>query len=538
MSISQNNLNKIEFFSKSHKDLSVFSNSFFNHVITPIYMNTDSLYSLVYIDLDEVDTYNSSYGRDFCDIAIDRTIKIIKDNLPSNSIISRIGGDEYIILLDNKSETQVNDIFNEISLKLKEKSKHMEVSKSQFTSEEKLCPSCLTMAYGICDSRDNKSFNDIYREAEKKEEFCKFIENTSGNYEDILNFKIGNSFKKFFNNFRFSNNIELTPDVVKTIGNTAIDSTISMISDPNYLKNVRTRSKNQKSKNNDSIDSIFESEEAKLIYDYVTCDKNLLPLSQFHLKNKLDNFLNFLICNPISGFFNKDYFNFYFKHIFQGIGDTKYSLVLFNLFGMKNCNRKLSFSGTNNLLKTYSSSLKEICENELGTYFSNTHFDISPFNNYIFDLGGGTFFIMISDYELSDDKFEKVADLSKYPKSPLYTFVNYKVCTSCDLGETFNSLVAESNQEEKKYKLGLIKSEETKLDLEEFMLDFVDYFLKNNEDLINQPFDKKKNFINIVFNKFLNQSIDFYKKPKCEKQNENKLNIKSSNNINIDEPSL
>ncbi|MGE7603053.1 sensor domain-containing diguanylate cyclase [Peribacillus sp. NPDC097675] len=59
--------------------------------------------SLLYIDLDNFKYFNDAFGHDIGDIVIKRTAECLLESVPEDSYVARIGGDEFIILLQSSS---------------------------------------------------------------------------------------------------------------------------------------------------------------------------------------------------------------------------------------------------------------------------------------------------------------------------------------------------------------------------------------------------------------------------------------------------
>ena len=72
----------------------------FNHAINQA-KRRNSLLAVLFIDLDNFKGINDSYGHEAGDMVLKTTAERIKDHCRETDIISRIGGDEFVILLDD-----------------------------------------------------------------------------------------------------------------------------------------------------------------------------------------------------------------------------------------------------------------------------------------------------------------------------------------------------------------------------------------------------------------------------------------------------
>jgi len=74
-----------------------------------------------FIDIDEFKSINDSFGHDIGDLLLKSITKRLKEILPLDSIISRMGGDEFIVFIQNvKGKKAVEEIAKMVILKAKE----------------------------------------------------------------------------------------------------------------------------------------------------------------------------------------------------------------------------------------------------------------------------------------------------------------------------------------------------------------------------------------------------------------------------------
>ncbi len=62
--------------------------------------------AILYLDLDNFKVINDTFGHSFGDVLLKEVGEVLKDCLNENALISRIGGDEFIILLNKVESTQ------------------------------------------------------------------------------------------------------------------------------------------------------------------------------------------------------------------------------------------------------------------------------------------------------------------------------------------------------------------------------------------------------------------------------------------------
>ncbi|OCL25841.1 hypothetical protein U472_14335 [Orenia metallireducens] len=76
--------------------------------------------AIFFIDIDKFKSINDSFGHEVGDLLLQAITKRLKENLPQNSISSRIGGDEFIIFIPNiKSNKFAEDVAKKVISNIK-----------------------------------------------------------------------------------------------------------------------------------------------------------------------------------------------------------------------------------------------------------------------------------------------------------------------------------------------------------------------------------------------------------------------------------
>lgn len=108
---NENNLKFISF----HDSLTGLYNRFyFEEELDRLSKSRDVSLSIIICDIDNLKYINDSFGHDTGDIAIIEVAKILKTIFRDEDIVARIGGDEFVVLLQNINENVVKDIINRI----------------------------------------------------------------------------------------------------------------------------------------------------------------------------------------------------------------------------------------------------------------------------------------------------------------------------------------------------------------------------------------------------------------------------------------
>ena len=97
---------------------------------------------------------NDTLGHEYGDLLLKRIAGIMREAVPENGIVMRVGGDEFLILCRNFTEKDAEELITRIRQMLKER------------SDEKLL---LSVSFGVCAIEDeNISFEQAYEMADQE----------------------------------------------------------------------------------------------------------------------------------------------------------------------------------------------------------------------------------------------------------------------------------------------------------------------------------------------------------------------------------
>lgn len=484
---SQTLLNEIKNFSTPEfKDLKIFSRPYFKNIIMKLYENPkqcDNNFVFIYGDFNMLNDYNHKYGFEAGNNAIYNSLKVIREIFPNNSYISRVSGDEFTIIIENIDEATAKEYCSKINSILKTRN------------------DCLDLAFGITSSTEFNDIKDMFIQSEKRQGLEKLSSIDNGNYHKVLDLKMKHNFRKFFNNFRFSNYFEFTPDHVKILASNAFNSAITLLEDSEYLQQTLNKI-NASDSVLDFQNSLFDYNFSKNINDYINFENTNLTAELYNNTYKLNQLLDTLIRNPVSGFFNKNYFYNYFLPQY---GSKSFSCAaLVDTSGIKDCNTKFSHIKTDEKLHTLSTNLLKNFT-KIGTNFNDKKFDISDNENYVFDLGGGNFFFVINNIPTkSISNIVNLPDSIQDSISPLKTISSYCDGNNKTLSTCIQMLKNDCNFKKSNLKQSDLNSDEAYRSLEIFISDCVQYYLDNShapKDLKNQ-----REFLSSMMNIILEQA--------------------------------
>lgn len=126
-----------------HRDFEIFSTS------------PDDI-AIIILDLNNLKQINDSLGHDYGDNYIINSAKIISDTFSHVGKCYRVGGDEFVIIIENASHFDFGYYFN-----------IMEWCISSFNTESKNIPMQIAYGYAIYDTNTDSTLNDTYHRADK-----------------------------------------------------------------------------------------------------------------------------------------------------------------------------------------------------------------------------------------------------------------------------------------------------------------------------------------------------------------------------------
>jgi diguanylate cyclase (GGDEF)-like protein len=104
---------------KANKDYltGLYNRRYLFDVGNEIYKNckiNNKVFAIAIIDIDNFKMINDTYGHDVGDIAIKEVARILNENITSNALISRLGGEEFCICFHNRSENEISQLLEYI----------------------------------------------------------------------------------------------------------------------------------------------------------------------------------------------------------------------------------------------------------------------------------------------------------------------------------------------------------------------------------------------------------------------------------------
>lgn len=517
---------------------SVYSSSYFNHIIKPIYNNTNQKYSLIFGDFNKLGLLNETQGHEFGDMALKLSMQIINASLPSNARIIREGGDEIYIIFPNTEKNLANKYKRLIQ-------KNME-NNSIFLRGLSISLSCEDSSFGNIDELIKKTDNEVLRIKSRmnnstmpspvsSQDFLPLgkpenITKSESKTWDTLNYNLNIAIYNFLQNYRPSKDFKFDRSQLLDSSGFILDSFISLLN-PALGTNLKH---NDIKFNNTDLDEFSKYKESKdrknILFDEKFCksldnfvlnnfDDEIEKYSNDDIKNLISN-SNLLIKSLIrddTGLFSKNYFR---KVIVPQIvkSDKNFSASYLSISGIKLSNAAFDHVFTDFRMDKTNSLILDAANRELN--FNNKSFDFSN-DLYFLSQGGGNY-LLLYPKEVSDEmskKMDIIADYvnSKYDPSDSstsfkvsnYSLGNDKFIDNSNTNNTIKyvrKIKDKTNSQKCKLKKELFKSSDSYFAFKNSITPCIQYYI-NNVKHSKSDINKISIFVRNIYKAFLNQEV-------------------------------
>lgn len=486
MNLKTSLFNKIKDFIYSSKltDINVYSKPYLNSVIKPYFSSGKSNYGSICIDFNKLNDINTRYGFETGDKVIYYTLYLIKSVLPSNVTCSRIGGDEFIFIIENCTPTDVQSYVEKIYNVIKKHNKSILFSG--------------VTAYGVHSSeidnlQDMINYSDVKITEIKNN--CK--DSTCSNWT-ILEQKLNKNLDYFFNNLRLYKK-PININFLRKLYLHSISSCKNLL-ESDFSKSVLDDNTNA---DRNTINCFNEAEVEKLY--------NLFKSKKF-AKDEIDKvetssyicLLDKLIRDPITGNFTNEYFS---KYV---IPKNNFKIKYFSMPFVKLYNTIFSHESTDMRFKDISKKLINYLENEQHIHFEENCFLDTP-GNYFISLGGGSYILALTEDTAIDNlginEYVKSISSNGQHLEDIMTLVCSKDFHYVD-SKNYNSILEKLSRECKdlkdEYKLSILENTCIEDALSNIIYDSAEYYkenIPNSEDI-----KQKTKFLNLLSQTMLNIS--------------------------------
>lgn len=473
------------------KNLGVFSRQYFNSILYGMYQNfpKDELFCFTFGDFNKLNQLNKKHSFEIGDKAIFESIRLIKENLPEDTIIARIAGDEFGFLTPSVHKRDMDSAFEEIDTILKEHSEDVYG---------------LTITTSSMDSSVYPTFNELYAHTELNVNLKKKKNNKSQfeTPEEMLSDSIYKGLNNYFSYYRIESN-SLPIKYYEILKNSLLDVVIHNLERTNtsmssYVERLKSI----------SPDSDFESkhlaidpELASQIHNYITNDTN----SSINKSNEVNRLFKFLITDPLTGEVSKKFFD---EHVIPLLAENKHepiSVRLFDLAHLKLSNDIIGHNPTDE--KIAELYLKLIAQIR----------DENPSSKYLASAGNcGLLLIENSNTAIPDDKIDSFIENALANERILSLVTSSRVCEPSEITETIKQLDIACKEKKEQQKLAKIAHRETIIPLNLALGDSIHFYkhhipnpysIRSKQMLVNTLFE---NLNRVLVEQFPEQSSDIF----------------------------
>lgn len=487
-----NVLNKYVYSFRNEK---IYTKAYFETVISKLYAEAgkDKDFVLVLGDLDKISKINTEHGYKAGDIAIKNTLNVLIKNMPQNMSLSRIGGDEFVGIIDNASLEEINNKLITVKQALAKKD---QVLKAQVT-------------FSALDSKDYDSLSDMLIEADKqvlqqknirkkkehltKEEIKENIKENVLNFYDCLRMGENNliDYKKMY----------IYKKHIKETYKELLSSSKSQVEEIVNQKNI------EKNRNDDGA---LTYEEAELMQKHLNSKdmvKNIYLEDKESAKEIFKKLFYKLLYNTNTNQLSKLYYETVLERKLNSqMKLNNYNVIYIHSTGLKIANTLIGHEEADLKLETLGNDIEDVfnkAQNNNFTFFNKRPLYFDDKSAYLLDMNAGNFLMAIPEKRMSDEELESVMNnlCEKYENNVLqlaYSIQNTKNYNNinqvlgeaklqCELKKTdkFNNVdVSIMNQLIEKYlrdSVEYLKNDEEKFKDEKMQEFFIDKFIETFE---------------------------------------------------------
>ena len=120
--------------------------------------NGSSDFMLAVLDINGVKTANDTFGHEFGDMLIVTAADVIKETVGLENLF-RIGGDEFVVILENVTAAEVEDIFRKIDVRIMQKNNEKEEFKTNM-------PLALSKGSALYKTNSDADVQSVFRRAD------------------------------------------------------------------------------------------------------------------------------------------------------------------------------------------------------------------------------------------------------------------------------------------------------------------------------------------------------------------------------------
>ncbi len=403
------------FICPDYPDLRIYTSQY-EDILMKLFNNAKTTCSLIYSDINKLSVVNERYGKEQGDKTLHTLLRLFtkSQSMPNDALTVRIGGDEFITLVPNKTKEETEKIVKAISINIEDQKDYLCGSSITFGVEDSTMGNyekIFTLAeHSVQVQKMSRKHDPFLTNANASKKFSqlpmpKNISSQQQEKWETLNAKINVAIDNHLRDIRPSRkSFQYDIDTIKHDAKTFIDALGNLLN-----------SKSQESFEETNISQYqldLSYEEAVTLHSlFQGNDVNLETLNEDTLNNIYSNlnlFCKSLIREPHSNLLKKSYFKLYLA---DALLDSKqnYQATYYSMSGIRPRNTAYGHSICDVGIKKTSDVL--IAEYSKKHEFNNEPFTFDKNDSFLIDQGGGNFISFTPmDTAISEDENQEIVN--------------------------------------------------------------------------------------------------------------------------------
>lgn len=383
------------FICPDYPDLSIYTSQY-EDIIIKLFNGAKTTCSLIYSDINKLSVVNERYGKEQGDKTLYTLLRLFikSQSMPKDSLTVRIGGDEFVTLIPNKTKEEVEKIIKTIKSSIESQKDYLfgasiafGIEDSKFGNYEKI----INLAeHEVQIQKLNRKKDAFLTKAHTSKLFVplpipKNISKEQQEKWEILNTKINIATDNHLHDIRPSGkNFQYDIDIIKRDVKSFINAFGNLLSSKtreSYDEAIKNQ--NQLNLSHEEaviINSLFQGNDI----DLESLDESVL----INIYSNLNLFCDSLIREPHSNLLKKSYFKLYLS---DALLDSKqsYQAIYYSMSGIRPRNTAYGHSVCDvGIVKTSKVLIDEYSKKHK---FNNEPFTFDKNDSFLIDQGGGNF---------------------------------------------------------------------------------------------------------------------------------------------------
>lgn len=421
-------------------------------IIFRYYEKFPNSFACIFGDFNKLNVINNKYGHTFGTMAMEKALSLVQSVIPSNSLILRLGGDEFFFIIPDYKKSDCEIIINKIHQILKENSDSVLGLSIELAAEDSSKGNIYDLLSftdeEVCKRKTYRKEHDTPTEITYKNFIPLKVPNNNSSSENLawseINSHINVITYNFLQTLRPSSNLAFSEEQIRDISyfllsatsfllkeksniNKGADSDINLdcINPNNFELNIKNIGNGQHS----NLSNIISPDTAKLIHMLLVDRKNvnldiLSDEAIQDLTKKFSFLAEDLVHDKSSSLFTKSYFKLYLANEMASTSHNLYAFYV-SIPGIKLSNSAYDYSVTDYRKNSTSSLFLELFGSDIS--YNEHSFKFFPDDVHMISYGAGDI-VIICPEELKEtigSKLETIVssiNSSYNSKNPYGTF--------------------------------------------------------------------------------------------------------------------